>query len=203
MSSRNAVALWTLLSAAVAGAEEARVTAPPLPPVEPPAAKNVLWIEPVAGALGRAGISYERALGRAVSLSFEVLGGYEGAAINDVTFNSSFGYDMGAGFLGVGFRAFPLGEAPFGPWVGAVAHVGFGGQSLEAKDANGGTASHAETAFFGRGELIAGYSLLLYKGLSVQGSFGVGARYVRYLSGMAGEAISAGISTTLGVGYAF
>jgi hypothetical protein len=199
---RNAVALWALLSAAVAVAEEAQVTSPPLPPVEKPA-RNVIWIEPIAGGLGRAGIAYERALGRGASLSFDVLGGYEGAGITDLSWNTTVGWDAGYGQLGIGLHAFPLGEAPFGPFVGASVHAGFGGMSMDAQDGAGGTASHKETVFLGRGELLAGYSLALFKGLALQGSIGVGGRYLRYLSGMAGEQLTLGLSTWLSVGYAF
>jgi hypothetical protein len=163
----------------------------------------VIWIEPIAGGIGRAGIAYERALGKGASLSLDVLGGYEGAGVTDLSFNSTFGYDTAFGLLGVGVHAFPLGEAPFGPFVGASVHAGFGGMSLEAQDGVGGTATHNETVFLGRGELVAGYSLALFKGLAVQGSIGLGGRYLRYLSGMAGEQLALGLTTWLGVGYAF
>jgi hypothetical protein len=59
------------------------------------------------------------------------------------------------------------------------------------------------TAFIGEGELHAGCTLALWKGLSVNGSIGLRGRYLRFLEGMAGDQLSFGLSTSLGVGYAF
>lgn len=202
MSSWNAVALLALLSTAAA-AEEAALSSPPAPPPEPEA-KNLIWIEPLAGGPGRASISYERALGKGASLHFGLLGGFDVGTISDLASGSRFAFDGGVGLAGLGVRAFPLGQAPFGPWLGASARAGVGGQSLEVTDgADQSMFAHQELVFIGEGELQAGYSLLAWKGLSLQGSLGFRVRYLRYLDGLAGEALQLGLTTWLGVGYAF
>jgi hypothetical protein len=193
----NAVAVLTLLGA------EPSVSSSSAPSVEVAPPKNVVWIEPIAGGIGRASVSYERALGKGATLHVDALGGLNVGSVTDVAYNSNLTFNSGAGLLGVGFRAFPLGEAPFGPWVGASVRAGFGAMDLEATAGDGAAASHKETVFIGEGELRTGYTLALLKGLSVQGALGVGGRYLRFLDGMAGETLTFGLSTWLGVGYAF
>ena len=59
------------------------------------------------------------------------------------------------------------------------------------------------TAFVGEGELQAGASLSLYRGLALHGSIGLRGTYQRQLAGMVGDTLQFGLGTWLGLGYAF
>jgi hypothetical protein len=192
----NAVAVAALLTA------EPSIITPPITADDTPA-KNVVWIQPLASTPGRAAVGFERALGKGASLHVNVLGGFAAVDVTDVNTRVRTVVNEGIALVGIGVRAFPLGAAPFGPWVGGQVRAGVSAGNLSFTTADQLTTELKYASFVGEGELQAGASLSLYRGLAVHGSIGLRGTYQRYLDGMVGDSLQFGVGTWLGLGYAF
>lgn len=169
------------------------------------APRSVIWVGALAGGPGRASLGYERALGSHVSLWFELLGGAQLGGLTNLSQGTKTSQSAAVGMVGGGLRVFPLGGAPFGPWVGAELHGGVESFGLEVQGPEGDVPSTGfkGTLLLGEGGLQAGYSLHVWKGFALHGALGAAAYYARFVEGLSGGVLTFGLTTWLGLGYAF
>lgn len=199
----NAIAVWMLLSTpgAAAPPELGQVQATAAPAAAP---RSVIWVGALAGGPGRASLGYERALGSHVSLWFELLGGAQLGGLTDLSQGTKTSQRAAVGMVGGGLRVFPLGGAPFGPWVGAELHGGVESFGLDVQpEGDAPSTGFKGTLLLGEGGLQAGYSLHVWKGFALHGALGAAAYYARFVEGLSGGVLTFGLTTWLGLGYAF
>ena len=161
--------------------------------VEPP--NTVVWIEPMAGWFGRAGVGIERTLGSRVSIWADAgVWFHSSDFVFAATPDERQHQATTSGGLGIGLRIFPRAGAPSGFWLGPYLQASYG-------RVRSTTLSFDQ--YTGVGSVQAGWTHVFSSGLAVHGALGLSAGLNRMVGDVTASDVSVWPSLWLGAGYAF